>query len=125
VDPVNLVFTWSGGLIFGAGITIGMIELVTGHMVIFPRRVSWTVGEVKVYGLVTSTVCSLFAIETLVDGLVLSTSSGPTWSVPAWWYATVWVWFLGTLAFGFTALLLEQHHKRRWPFVQRRLEGNL
>lgn len=113
---MTVVLTWAGGIIGGAAIAIGMIELVTGRMVILPRPWTWTLGEAKFHGLVVTTVGLVFAIKSLVDGLVLPTATGPSWRGPAWWNATTWLWPLCLLVLGFTPLLLEQNHNRRWPF---------
>ena len=114
---MTLVLTWGGGIAGGAGITLGLIELVTGRLV-NPKRWNWTIGEVRIHGLVTTTAGFGIAILSLFNGFVLS---GPTWTGPAWWRA-MWLPFI--LALPITGLLLGQHHNRRWPFVQRRAEGS-
>lgn len=54
-----------------------LTDPVTGRMVILPRPRAWTPGEARIHGLVLTTVGLVFAIKSLVDGLVLilSTSS--------------------------------------------------
>jgi hypothetical protein len=122
---VTLVFTWAGGIIGGIGVTLGLIELVTGRLV-NPRRWNWTVGEVRVDGLVTTMSSLALAILFLINGLVFSSAAGPTWVGPAWWppVTVVIVGLPFILVLPTTRVLLEQHHNGRWPFGQRRLDPN-
>ena len=114
-----LVVAWAGGIIWGAASAIGLIELLTARMLILPRQWSWTAGEARVHGAATAAAGLAMALLTLVGAFVLSTSSGPTWRGPDWWYTIEFLEFPLVLSFGFTPLLLEQHHKQRWPFARR------
>jgi len=118
VDPV---LTWLAGILGGAVAAVGMIELVTGRLVVNPLRRKWSVGEIRIRGLVITPGGLAMA---MVCGFVLYTRPGPTWTEPVWWPATPFIGVLNFLAFGFTPLLLELHHGRIWPFTKRRPEGS-
>ena len=47
-----VVSAWAVGFAAGTLFAFGMIELVTGRMVINPQRLSWSVGEARVRGAV-------------------------------------------------------------------------
>jgi hypothetical protein len=113
--------TWLVGILGGAVAAIGIIELVTGRLVVNPLRRKWTAGETRVRALVITLDGLAIA---MVCGFVLYTRPGPTWTEPAWWPATPFIGLLGALAFGFMPLLLELHHSRIWPFTKRRAEGS-
>ncbi|TME03492.1 MAG: hypothetical protein E6I53_07255 [Chloroflexi bacterium] len=119
MSDVTLVSAWVGGIVGGAGVTLGVVQVVTGRMIINPRRWNWSVGEVRILGLVTAAEASILAIYSLVGGLVLSTGPSPNWVAPAWWYDVVWLIFPAIAAIPISMLLLEQHHQKRWPFEGR------
>jgi hypothetical protein len=108
MDSFIVVSAWFLALMAGAVLFEGIIEVATGRVIINPRRISWSVGEVRVSGLVTAAQ-GLYG----ATGALLLILGGRAFVLSAFWL----IWLIGLLFL--TAIpqgLLEQHHNRRWPF---------
>jgi hypothetical protein len=120
-----VVSAWAAGFFAGTLFTFGMIEVVTGRMVVNPQRLNWSVGEVRVRGMAFAIGGLLIGTYSLINFLSLLVSWYQIWALPPWWYATqlAWVPIVGIAPM--TSLLLEQHHKKRWPFNRSRTQASL
>lgn len=118
---MTIVGAWLGGIASGSLLTLGLIHLATGRAVLkWGTYASWSQGEIRVAGL-AMTIYSLFLAAYLLAGsFVLSTGSGPGWRAPAWYEAIQGLNFLVLFSMLTTNLLLEQHHRHRWPFTRPR-----
>jgi hypothetical protein len=108
MDPVFVVSAWFLALMAGGALFEGITEVWTGRVIINPRRISWSVGEARVSGLVNVTRGLFGATGALFLGLV-----GVALFDSAFWF----IWFVGVLFLApISQGLIEQHHNRRWPF---------
>jgi hypothetical protein len=122
MSGIDLVPTWFGGIVAGVVMTLGTIELSTGRMVVNPRRLKWSVGEVRVYGFISALFGLIVAIYVLVNAIVLSTGPRQNWVGPGWWYDLDWLMYALGIVVATSLLLVEQHHNKQWPFNRPRLD---
>ena len=113
VDTALLINAWFGGIVAGSGLTVGLIELVTGRFVINLGRLKWSTSEVRIGGLAISVTGLYLAIYVLCMALR-----------PAWWDGLQPTMLVMVVALGASMFLLHRHHDRRWPFIRRAVEGN-
>lgn len=110
-----IVTAWMIGLASAVGMTVGVIEAVTGRMIV--GHSDWSAGEVKVRGLAWVISSFVLTIYGLLGVIVLSTGERPNWVAPDWWhYMEFASWPVILFGFPTTMFLLERHNKRRWPF---------
>jgi hypothetical protein len=104
-----------GGLIGGALITMGLIEVVSGRVVMNWRRMDWTSREAAEIGVTRLIQGVAVALYPLIGGLTLGAHVIPEFWVGHWWgifvSAPFSVVILGTLVF--QAALEMRHHRGR------------
>jgi hypothetical protein len=100
---------WFAGLVGGAFVGLGVFQALTGRS-LMRKRISWSVGEIKVLGVVWAVTGLVLAIVALVGSLQIASDQPAP-------FAT----FVFPIALGgpIGQLLIEQHHNRRWPFKDR------
>lgn len=113
MDTALLVNAWFGGIVAGCGLTLGLIELISGRFAIKLGRGEWSVSEVRIWGLLLCIWGLLLAIYVLAMALR-----------PAWWDGFQSSFFGMLVPLVVSMVLLRLHHDRRWPFIQPRVEGN-
>ncbi len=113
MDAALLVNAWFGGIIAGGGLTVGLIELISGRFVINLGRGEWSVSEVR-----------LGALVFCIGGLYLATYVLAMAMRPAWWDGFQQTTLVMLVPLGVSMVLLNLHHNQRWPFIQRRVEEN-
>jgi hypothetical protein len=113
VDTALLVNAWFGGIVAGCGLTLGLMELVSGRFAINLGRGEWSVSEVRIGGLVLCIWALYLAIYVLAMALK-----------PACWDGFQPTILVMMVPLGISTVLLNLHHNRRWPFIRRGVEEN-
>jgi len=52
MDSALLVNAWFGGIVAGCGLTVGLIELISGRFAIKLGRGEWSVSEVRIFAVI-------------------------------------------------------------------------
>ncbi len=114
----TLGVVWLFSLGFGAWTALAVAQAVAGRPFFrfLTGRVAWSAGEIKVSGW-SWAMCGLAgAVFTLVGALTIANNRLPQHGIgsPLGLFANPWPFvFLLTSLF---QVLIEQHHKRRWPY---------
>jgi hypothetical protein len=110
------VFLWAVTTFFGVWTGLGVAQLISGHFMFrmfSPTGVDWSTNEIRLSG-ASWAVCGLVgAISVLLLNLFGSFLVGTPWVMLANPFAPA---FLCTLL---AQVLIEQHHRGRWPFTRR------
>ena len=74
MESALIVIAWIAGVVAGAEMLMGGIGLVTGNVVINPRRIDWSVGEGRLLGGIFVAQGFLVGAGTLVTTMQLTAS---------------------------------------------------
>ncbi|HKC19201.1 MAG TPA: hypothetical protein VKE27_06165 [Candidatus Dormibacteraeota bacterium] len=119
MDPIlvgGLAFTWVVGMMAGALIVAGAIEMIAGRAVINLTRVTWTRDEATVLGL--SRVLQGLSLGSWgFIGAMLSARLMPLPGVGTPWaiFTSAPLWLVFIAALGLQVLVM-WHNKKEWPF---------
>ncbi|HXC75794.1 MAG TPA: hypothetical protein VNU19_01965 [Candidatus Acidoferrum sp.] len=116
MDAFGIVFSWCVTAFFGLWTGLGVAQTMTGQFMFRmfnPARIDWSMNEIRLSG-VSWTICGFVGLlSVLVFDLFGPLGVGTPWIM----YSNPWVpVFLCTLL---VQVLIEQHHRRRWPFNRR------
>jgi hypothetical protein len=115
MDSFEVVLFWSATVFFGIWTGLGIAQTFTGQFMfgMLNPRVDWSANEIRFSG-VTLAVCGFAgAVSGLVFELYGPFGVGTPWFLlPSPWSVV----FLGTLV---VQVLIDQHHRGRWPFRPR------
>ena len=105
--------TWFGATFFGIWIGLAIAQIATGRFLFRmfnPALIDWSANEIKLSGLA-------FAICGIVGaGSVLFFGLFAPFPPRIAWIVVLNPWALVFIAALFVQLLIELHHRRRWPF---------
>jgi len=87
----------------------GVNQAVTGRILFNHAPISWSNGEIRIYGLSFAVLGLLMAV-----GVLTWSGLAPEALIPSRWGV---LWFPAMiLTMPATQILLERHHDHRWPF---------
>src|SRR5258705_2702780 len=112
MDSFGVVLFWGATVFFGIWTGLGIAQTTTGQLLfgMFNPRVDWSANEIRLWG-VTFAICGFAGT---VSGLVFVLYGPIGVGTPWFLLPSPWVFvFLGTLL---VQVLIDQHHRGRWPF---------
>ena len=113
MDGFGIVVSWLIATFFGFWTGLGVAQAVTGRFffrMFNPPRIEWSTNEIKVSG-VSYAICGVVgAASILIFDLFGAFGVGTPWIM----VSNPFIWlFLATLL---VQVIIEQHHRGRWPF---------
>ena len=126
MDAFTVLTVWFTGIFSGIWTAIGVAQVVTGRAlpVFNLSRINWSVGEVRLRGLAFVVQGLAIGVYGLISGLSFGAHLIPLFWVGHWWgiFVSAPLLLIVWLAVLFIALI-EQRHKRAWPFKRADLAG--
>jgi hypothetical protein len=110
MEQFAIAVAWFAGLVGGVFVSLGMVQALTGRSVM-RKRSNWSVGEIKMLGVVWAVAGLVLAISALVGSLQTAAHQSTLFVTFA-----LWPIILGG---PIGQLLIEQRHYGRWPFKDR------
>jgi|SRR5450759_1876819 hypothetical protein len=126
MDAFGVGTVWFTGLFSGVWIALGITEALTGRVlpVFNLSRINWSVSEARLRGLAIVVQGVALGVYGLIGGLSFVAHVIPLFWVGHWWgmfvSAPLLLIIWGAVLF---MALIEQRHKRAWPF-KRDLAGH-